>query len=81
MSEIVIDASARKHGVTDADMLHAIRQHWREFLTDDPLVVMFVGPGCDGAPLEVAVVDTDEGLAVIHAMPARPKFLQGWWIR
>jgi len=25
------------------------------------------------------VVVDDEGVAIIHAMPARPKFLKGWW--
>jgi hypothetical protein len=74
-----IEASARKHGVSDADMLHALRHHWRAFETDDPAVTMFVGPAHDGAPLEVGVVDDDEGAAVIHAMAARRKFLEGWW--
>jgi hypothetical protein len=31
-----IEASARKHGVSDDDMLHALRHHWRGFETDDP---------------------------------------------
>lgn len=26
-----IEASARKHDVTDEDMLHAVRHHWRAF--------------------------------------------------
>jgi hypothetical protein len=33
------------------------------------------------APLEVAVVDSIDGLAVIHAMSARVKFLKGWWTK
>lgn len=39
-----IEASARKHGVSDDDMLHALRHHWRGFETDDPAVTMFIGP-------------------------------------
>lgn len=74
-----IEASARKHDVTDEDMLHAVRHHWRAFETDDPVVTMFIGPSRTGTPLEVGVVVDDEGLAVIHAMRAREKFLKGWW--
>jgi len=45
----------------------------------DPAVTMFIGPAADGAPLEVGVVTDDDGTAVIHAMAARQKFLEGWW--
>jgi hypothetical protein len=38
-----IEASARKHGVSDADMLHALRHHWRAFETDDPAVTCSSG--------------------------------------
>ncbi|MHB1138803.1 MAG: hypothetical protein ACYC2O_07585 [Microthrixaceae bacterium] len=74
-----IDGSARKHGVADVDMLHAVRNHWRAFETDDPAVTMYIGPSSAAEPLEVGVVDDDQGTAVIHAMQARPKFLKGWW--
>ena len=40
---------------------------------------MYVGPASNAEPLEVGVVNDEEGTAVIHAMPARPKFLEGWW--
>jgi hypothetical protein len=73
-----IEPSARKHGVPDEDMLHALRLHWRAYMTDDPAVTMFIGPSRTGAPLEVGVVVDPDGAAIIHAMPARPKFLQGW---
>ena len=76
-----IEPSARKHGVRDDDMLHALRHHWRAFETHDPEVTLFVGPDRSGAPLEVCVVADDEGVAVIHAMRARAKFLAGWWTR
>jgi hypothetical protein len=74
-----IEASARKHGVTDEDMLHALRHHWRAFKTDDPAVTMFIGPARSAEPLEIGVVTDESGTAVIHAMTARPKFLKGWW--
>jgi len=74
-----IEASARKHGVHVDDMLHALRNHWRAFETDDPAVTLFIGPSLAGSPLEVGVVTDPDGSAVIHAMAARPKFLKGWW--
>ena len=73
-----IEASARKHGVGDNDMLHALRHHWRAFETDDDAVTMFIGPSMSAEALEVGVVTDGEGTAVIHAMPARQKFLKGW---
>ena len=74
-----IEASARKHGVSDDDMPHAVRHHWRAFETDDSDVTMFIGPSTSSAPLEVGVVTDEDGVAVSHAMPARKKFLTGWW--
>ena len=72
-----IEASARKHDVSDEDMLHAYRHHWRAFATDDATITIFIGPRLDGAPVEVAVVADTDGEAIIHAMPARAKFLKG----
>jgi hypothetical protein len=62
-------------------MLHAVRHHWRAFETNDLDVTMFVGPSTTSAPLEVGVVTDDDGIAIIHAMPARNKLLSGWWTR
>ena len=56
---VEIEASARKHGV------------WRAFETDDPDVTMLIGPSPSAAPLDVGVVTDDDGVAIIHAMPAR----------
>lgn len=56
LRQVDIEASARKHGVSEGDMLHALRHHWRAFETDDPHVTMFIGPFGTGAPLEVGVV-------------------------
>ena len=75
--QVDIEASARKHGVSDDDMLHALRHHWKAFETDDDAVTMFIGPSTSAEPLEVGVVTDDDGTAVIHAMRARPKFLKG----
>lgn len=67
-----ITDSARKHGVTDADMLHALAHYQRVVEgTDDVLV--FIGPARDATMLEVGVreVDTDDE-RIVHAMKARP---------
>jgi hypothetical protein len=74
-----IEASARKHGVSDDDMLHGLRHHWRGCETDDPDVTMFIGPSANGEPSEIGVVDDADGIAIIQAMPARTKVLKGWW--
>lgn len=76
-----IEPSASRHGVTDEDMLHAFRNHLKAFETNDPDVTMFIGPSLSGDLLEVGVVIDGEGVAIIHAMRARPKFLKGWWTR
>ncbi len=60
-----IEPSARKHGVADEDMLHAFRNHWKAYETDDPDVTMFIGPARSGEPLEVGVVVDEDGAAVI----------------
>ena len=76
-----IEPAARKHGVHDEDMFHAVRHHWRAFETNDSAVTLFIGPSRAGEPMEVAVVEDNAGVAVIHAMPARAKFLKGWWTK
>ncbi|MEQ8718989.1 MAG: hypothetical protein RIE08_15375 [Acidimicrobiales bacterium] len=74
-----IEPSARKHSVADDDMLHAMRHHWRAFETEDSDVTMYIGPAMTGEPLEIGLVSDADGAALIHAMPARRKFLEGWW--
>lgn len=70
----VILASARKHGVTDEDMLHAYRNPTRVFELDD--LTMLVGPDRSANLLEVGVT-TAEGIDfIVHAMAVRPRFLE-----
>jgi hypothetical protein len=67
-------ASARKHGVTDEDVLHAYRNPVRVFDLDD--LTMLIGPNRSGGLLEIGVA-TAEGIDfIIHAMTARPRFLE-----
>lgn len=58
-----VEPSARRHNVDDDDMTHALRHHSRAFETNDPTVTMFIGPARSGDPLEVGVVDDDNGMA------------------
>ena len=61
--------SARKHGVADVDMVHAVENAIDVFDLDDE-AVMIVGPARDASFLEVVI---DHG-RIFHAMPARAKF-------
>lgn len=70
----VILASARKHGVSDADMLHAYRHPIRVFVMDD--LLMLVGGDEAGRLPEVGVAETEGVGFIVHAMPARQRFLR-----
>jgi hypothetical protein len=67
-----IAGDARKHGVLDDDMLHAVRYVARFVEVDD--ITMMIGPGRDGALLEIGVLDLDGDPVIVHAMPLRPKY-------
>ena len=71
-----IAPSARKHGITDDDMRHALRNPVGVADLGDGLT-MFIGPARDGTLLEVGVADSDSGPIIVHAMRTRPKFLRG----
>ncbi|MGH3500979.1 MAG: hypothetical protein ACRDQA_08805 [Nocardioidaceae bacterium] len=69
-----IGGPARKHGLADTDIRHAVRNAVRRVLMDDDLT-MLIGPASDGALLEIGVLDIDgDDPVVIHAMPLRQKF-------
>ncbi len=70
----VIVASARKHGVLDADMLHVYRNPIRVFQMDD--LVMLIGGDDSGRMLEVGVAAAEGIDFIVHAMLAREKFLR-----
>ncbi len=71
-----IVGSARKHGVSDSDILHAwenaIRYVEYEYQGEDRLLV--IGPSRSGALLELVAVPVAEPLRIIHADNLRPKF-------
>jgi len=70
----VIVASARKHGIADSDMLHAYRNPIRVFQTDD--LVILIGGDESGRVLEIGVAAAEGIEFIVHAMPAREKFLR-----
>ena len=70
----VILASARKHGIADDDMLHAYRNPIRVFDLDD--LTMLIGPDRSARLLEIGVAHAESVDFVVHAMPARPRFLE-----
>jgi hypothetical protein len=71
----VIADSARKHGVSDDDILHAFNNPIRVEDLDEGLT-MLVGPDHAGNLCEIGVVDSADGPILVHAMPARPKYLR-----
>lgn len=71
----MIAPSAYRHGLNDEAILHAFDNPVRTHDLDDGLT-MLVGPDHAGNLLEVGVVASDEGPVVVHAMPARPKYLR-----
>ena len=67
--------SAHKHGVTDEDIHHAVANVIRYHDLDDGLV-MAVVPTQAGDLVEVGIVTADDTEPfIVHAMPARAKFL------
>ena len=70
-----IAQAARKHGIADEDMSHAVRNPIAQWQLDDDFT-MRVGPGRDGDLLEIGVlgIDTDDPV-IVHAMGARPQYL------
>jgi hypothetical protein len=73
--EPYILASTLKHGIHEEDIMHAYRNPIRVFDVDEGLI-MLVGPDRTGNPLEIGVVNREFAPAIVHAMPARPKFLR-----
>lgn len=69
-----VHPSARKHGVADDDIQHAIDQAMStDHLDDDTR--LYLGPARDGSLLEIVTLVRDEQPElVIHAMPMRFKY-------
>jgi hypothetical protein len=73
---VEVSSSARRHGVDDDDVIHAVTHSLAvEDAGDDPNRWLVIGPDQAGNLLEVIVLITLEGDEIaIHAMPMRPKY-------
>lgn len=71
-----ITDSARRHGVTDADMLHAWANAIRlvEFEYDGEDRLLVIGADTTGRLLEIVAVPAADPARLIHADVLRPKF-------
>lgn len=65
-----IARSARRHGVSDQAIRHAVTNAIRLVATDDAVFV--IGADDSGRILELVARTTDDDLVVFHAMPLRP---------
>jgi hypothetical protein len=70
----VILPSARKHQIPDDAMLHAYRNPIRVFELDE--LTMLIGPDQSAMLLEIGVAHAEGIDFIVHAMLARPKFLE-----
>ena len=75
-AHVEIHSSARRHGVDDDDILHAVANPLVvDDLGEDPDRWLVIGPDRAGNLLEIVVLiagTADE--IIIHAMPMRPKY-------
>lgn len=75
---MIVHDGARKHGIDDADIIHAATwPTWIEPLDDDsPARQLRLGFDTQGRLLELVVLVFDSGNElVIHAMKARPAYI------
>ncbi|MGO9899974.1 MAG: hypothetical protein ACLP0J_09835 [Solirubrobacteraceae bacterium] len=72
---LVIAASARKHGVSDEDICHAYEHPIRVFELDDGFT-MIIGANHAAIIYEIGVVDGVQAPVVVHDMKASDKFLR-----
>jgi len=75
--DVEILPSARKHGVSDDDIRHGLDNAVAAITTTDQHdFTMIVGANLNGHLLEIGVLAADDNDYVIHAMPARTKYLK-----
>jgi uncharacterized DUF497 family protein len=76
LTPIRIVISASKHGISNADIMHAWRNAVRlveyEYLGEERLLV--IGPDMSGSMLELVAVPVGSPTRVIHADRLRAKF-------
>ncbi|WP_419914270.1 hypothetical protein [Candidatus Poriferisodalis sp.] len=72
-----IRPTARKHGISDEDMLHAYRNAFDAHEIDN--MTMIIGGDRSGRPLELGIEFRGHIPEILHAMPARARFLRRRW--
>ncbi len=70
----MILASARKHQISDDEMLHAYRNPTRVFDLDG--LTMLIGPDTAARLLGIGVSEAEGIEFIVHAMPTRDRFLE-----
>ena len=73
--EPIIAESARRHGVSDEDMLHAYAHPIRVFELDEGFT-MVIGANHAAIIFEVGIVDGESAPVIVHAMKARQRLLR-----
>lgn len=71
LADAPIRPRARRHGIEDEDMRHALR-NWIRVADEEEDVVLFLGPDRAARLIEVGVRSDEDGMRIVHAMrPAR----------
>ncbi|HEV8628079.1 MAG TPA: hypothetical protein VG034_26895 [Acidimicrobiia bacterium] len=69
-----VAGSARKHGISDEDMIHAARNAFAEVPTGLGDRIFLIGADTAGRFLEVIVLDPETDPTIIHADLLRARF-------
>ncbi len=75
MDDPIIAQSAFKHGVSELEILHAYRNPIRVWSLGDGFTVA-VGANAAAIILEVGYIQSDVAAVIVHAMPARERYLR-----
>lgn len=70
-----IASSAFRHGVTELEILHALRNPFRIAPISEELNMVIGDDGSRGL-IEIGIITRENRVIVIHAMSARAKFLR-----
>jgi hypothetical protein len=71
---VEIHSAARRHGIADADIDHAV-EHAMTIEDQDDDTRLYLGPARSAALLEIVTIVRDDGSEVaIHAMGTRAKY-------
>jgi hypothetical protein len=69
-----VHPSARKHGIADEDIYHAV-EHAMAIDNQDEDIRLYLGPSRSAALLEIVAIAREDGSELaIHAMPMRAKY-------